>query len=103
MRSKSRRACSRTTCALLTCTSLLPMTACCTIMSASAACTLLLNVDGSTTASNCPLVTRLLKSTSISVSWPDTCEPTGTVISGEIVPEEDTPSSILPEPTAAVS
>ncbi len=58
--------------------------------------------SGSMRAISCPCLTSALKSTSTSLSWPDTCEPTCTEVTGFSVPVADTLALIGPRTTAAV-
>ena len=53
-------------------------------------------------AISCPLRTSALKSANSSLTWPDTCEPTGTVTSALSVPVADTLAVIGPRVSAAV-
>jgi hypothetical protein len=53
-------------------------------------------------AMTCPLLTAELKSTNISLTWPETCEPTCTVMTALRVPVAETAEASDPRVTGTV-
>ena len=100
-RSSSRRACPSVAAARTSSASRLSMFASATVTSARFCWTRASNVRGSMRATRSPASTVSLKSASSSVIWPESWEPTMTVLRARRVPDETTTLSMSPGSTVA--